>query len=128
MKIIPPLFSGLLLACLPVAGHAAEPASPWKEAQKGYLQASRSEHDANIKAWTEVAGWDFNEGATLPAEFKVFDGEWKVEKGSLWAYRGKPIGGERLIYKGLLLAAHVRDGKEDTFHGGLEVGLLDHAR
>ncbi len=78
----------LLLSFLPVLGPAAEPASPWQEVQEGFLQASRSEHDANIKAWTEVAGWNFNEG-TLPAEFRVFEGEWKVEKGSLWAYGGK---------------------------------------
>jgi hypothetical protein len=34
-----------------------------------------------------VATWNFDDGV-LPPEFKVYEGEWKVEKGSLWASGG----------------------------------------
>src|SRR6185295_14446174 len=69
-----------------------KPAKPsWEQQLSQYLQASRSEHDHLIKDWKEVAAWNFDDGK-MPADFKVYDGEWKVADGVLRAVSGKPDG------------------------------------
>jgi hypothetical protein len=83
------LLVALLLLGVTAGAGAAEPMRPsWRELQEKYLQASRNEHDARVKGWTEVAAWNFDDD-TLPASFRPFEGEWKVQQGSLRAMAGK---------------------------------------
>lgn len=82
------LATGALIAGIALGVTAAELLEPgWPETKAHYLQASRDEHDAMVKEWRTVESCDFDDGK-MPEGFQIFDGGWKIEKGSLWAFEG----------------------------------------
>lgn len=111
------LLSLIGLVALTASGLRAAPQQPVAPSvvaeQRTFLEASRHEH-APAYEWKPVANFNFDD-ATALKEFRITDGEWKIEDGQLKATDSKPGSNNRTI----LIAPEIEGAQRIEFDATL---------